>query len=122
MKSRPDGLSPSKTYSKSYASNMAYRVELSARAKRDLDLILTRLLAQGAGETGLRWWFGLRDKIGTLADLPERCALAPENETASSEIRELLYGRRQRYRILCKYKPTKSTSYTFATDGKNQPS
>ena len=31
------------------------------------------------GETGFRWFQGLRDAVASLAHSPERCALAPEN-------------------------------------------
>ena len=40
---------------------MAFRVKTTAKAKRDLDAILAWLLSQEAGETGLRWFQGLRD-------------------------------------------------------------
>ena len=80
---------------------MAFRVRNSARAKRDLDRILSRLLAEQAGEVGVRWFRGSSAAIASLASFPERCPLAPENETLPFEVRRLLYGRRQhRYRIL----------------------
>jgi plasmid stabilization system protein ParE len=58
---------------------MAFRVSVSAKAKRDLDGILAWLLAEEAGETGLRWFQGLKNALASLANLPERCPLAPEN-------------------------------------------
>jgi len=80
---------------------MAYRVEITTRAERDADNLLKWLLAQHAGETGLRWFEGLERAIGTLADLPERCAIAPENARIPFEVRHLLYGRKPHvYRIL----------------------
>jgi plasmid stabilization system protein ParE len=80
---------------------MAFRVKTTAKAKRDLDAILEWLLSQEAGETGLRWFQGLRDTVASLAHSPERCALAPENAAFPFEVRQLLYGRRQhRHRIL----------------------
>jgi plasmid stabilization system protein ParE len=80
---------------------MAFRVRTSARARRDLDAIVGRLLSQGAGDAGLRWFQGLREAIASLANLPERCAFAPENASLPYDVRQLLYGRRQhRYRVL----------------------
>ncbi|MGC2660889.1 MAG: type II toxin-antitoxin system RelE/ParE family toxin [Bryobacteraceae bacterium] len=80
---------------------MAFEVKYSARAEKDLDDILGWLLAQGAGETGLRWFEGLRKAVGTLTDLPQRCLLARENDSVPFEMRQLLYGRRPHvYRIL----------------------
>jgi plasmid stabilization system protein ParE len=80
---------------------MAFRVRTTAKAKRDLDDILTWLLSQEAGETGLRWFRGLRETVATLADSPKRCALAPENGVFPFEVRHLLYGRKPHvYRIV----------------------
>jgi plasmid stabilization system protein ParE len=45
---------------------MAFRVKTTAKAKRDLDTILAWLLSQEAGETGLRWFQGLRDAVASL--------------------------------------------------------
>jgi plasmid stabilization system protein ParE len=71
---------------------MAFQVKTSARAKRDLDGILARLLSKEAGEAGLRWFSGLRDAVASLAISPERCAVAPENDAFLFEVRHLLYG------------------------------
>ncbi len=80
---------------------MAFRVRTTTKAKRDLDGILDRLLSQEAGETGLRWFQGLHQAVATLADSPQRCALAPENAVVPFEVRHLLYGRKPHvYRII----------------------
>jgi plasmid stabilization system protein ParE len=80
---------------------MAFRVKTTSKAKWDLDDILTRLLSQGAGETGLRWFQGLHQAVATLADSPRRCSLAPENAVFPFEVRHLLYGRKPHvYRII----------------------
>lgn len=80
---------------------MAFRVEISLRAERDLDRILTRLLAEYAGEAGVQWFIGLRKAIYTLNEFPARCPTAPENRTSRREIRQLLYGNRPHiYRVL----------------------
>jgi toxin ParE1/3/4 len=80
---------------------MAFRVRTTARATRDLDAILTRLIDEEAGQAGLRWFNGLRDAVGSLAHLPNRCPLAPENGTFPFEVRQLLYGHKPHvYRIL----------------------
>lgn len=81
---------------------MAFRrVEISAEAKREADAILQWLLAQHAGDTGVQWFLRLEDAIATLATLPQRCSLAPENARFPFEVRQLLYGRKPHvYRIL----------------------
>src|SRR3954451_21974389 len=80
---------------------MAFRVKTTPAAEHDLDDILGWLLAHGSGETGLRWFEDLKTAIASLAELPARCALAPENASVPFEMRQLLYGStRHRYRIL----------------------
>lgn len=81
---------------------MAFRVNLTDRATRDLDAILEWLLAHEAGETGLRWFQKMRETIASLAEFPHRCPLAPENKEFPFEVRQLLYGRRKphQYRVL----------------------
>ena len=80
---------------------MIFRVETTAEAEQDADEILDWLLKQHAGETGLRWFLALEDKIATLSKFPERCQLAPENACFPFEVRQLLYGRKPHtYRIL----------------------
>jgi plasmid stabilization system protein ParE len=80
---------------------MAFRISITAKAKRDLDEIITWLLSKAAKDTAWRWFKGLREAIASLADSPERCPLAPENSGFPFEVRQLLYGRRyDRYRIL----------------------
>jgi plasmid stabilization system protein ParE len=80
---------------------MAFRVKQTAQADYDLELILERLLAQEAGEAGLRWFRKLTEAINSLADMPERCMVAPENSEFPFEVRQLLYGHKpHRYRVL----------------------
>ena len=80
---------------------MTFRVEVTPQAEQDADTILEWLLSQDAGETGLRWFLRLREAIDSLAEMPKRCPLAPENASVPFEMRQLLYGRKPHfYRIL----------------------
>ncbi|MFY9682523.1 MAG: type II toxin-antitoxin system RelE/ParE family toxin [Candidatus Sulfotelmatobacter sp.] len=80
---------------------MIFRVETTATAEQDADAILDWLLSEHAGETGKHWFLALQDAIASLAELPERCPLAPENTAFPFEVRHLLYGRKPHvYRIL----------------------
>jgi plasmid stabilization system protein ParE len=80
---------------------MAFRVETTAAAERDGEAILDWLLSEHAGDTGLRWFAALHDAIASLAELPRRCPLAPENDVLPFEVRQLLHGRKPNvYRIL----------------------
>jgi len=80
---------------------MAFRVEPTFQAQQELEGILDWLLEQGAGETGLRWFFKLEDAIASLSGLPHRCPLAPESKEFPYEVRQLVYGRKpHQYRVL----------------------
>lgn len=80
---------------------MTFRVETTQLAEQDADAILEWLLAQEAGDTGIRWFLALEDAIASLADFPKRCPLAPENAAFPFEVRQLLYGSAPHvYRIL----------------------
>ena len=59
---------------------MTFRVSISQEAEREDGATLEWLLSGHAGETGLRWFEGLEKAIATLAEMPERCSIAPENE------------------------------------------
>jgi plasmid stabilization system protein ParE len=80
---------------------MAFRVEPTARAKQDLDVILEWLLSNETGDAGLRWFRRLWDAVTSLAEMPQRCPIAPENADFPFEVRQLLYGHKPHvYRIL----------------------
>jgi plasmid stabilization system protein ParE len=76
--------------------NMAYRVDLSERAVRDLRRIYVTIHAADLQEA--RDWFDrLEHAVFSLAEHPSRGARIPED----SSLRHLLYGRkRHRYRII----------------------
>ncbi|MGH2437870.1 MAG: type II toxin-antitoxin system RelE/ParE family toxin, partial [bacterium] len=81
--------------------SMDFRVELADQAKHDIVAIYDWLLSQQAGDAGERWFIALRAAIASLASMPSRCPLAPENQDSPVEVRHLLYGRRPHvYRIL----------------------
>jgi plasmid stabilization system protein ParE len=80
---------------------MAFRVKQTAQADRDLDGILDWLLAQQAGEAGLRWFWKLKEACDSLSELPHRCSLAPESIEFPFEVRQLIYGRKPHlYRVV----------------------
>src|SRR3569623_1165694 len=54
------------------AFGMAFRVEFTARAKRDLDNTLDWLLEEQADEAGIRWFGRLKSAIFSLDELPRR--------------------------------------------------
>jgi plasmid stabilization system protein ParE len=80
---------------------VTYRVIITSHAEEDLRLAY-RYIRKSAPQAAREWIKGARQKIKSLAKLPERVPLAPESESFEEPIRELLYGRGNRgtYRIL----------------------
>lgn len=71
---------------------MAFEIKYSKEAEDNLDAITAWLLYERlAGETALRWLQGLREKIDTLSEQPERCTLARESKSMPFELRQLFY-------------------------------
>lgn len=75
---------------------MAYTVEFSDRAERDIDEIVVYIQADSPVHA-TRWRKRLQDKLLALTTMPESGGFAPENIDARCEVRQLLYGR---YRVL----------------------
>jgi plasmid stabilization system protein ParE len=76
---------------------MAYRVDLTARAARDLRRIYQTINAEDAPHSRA-WFSGLEAAILRLDEHPARGAATPEDHS----LRHLLYGRRRHvYRIIC---------------------
>jgi plasmid stabilization system protein ParE len=75
---------------------MAYRVNVTARAERDLALIFDAINAEHS-EAALKWYRGLKEAILSLEQQPNRCPETPEN----SKLRHLLYGHKPHiYRLI----------------------
>ena len=75
---------------------MTYRVEITARAQRDLGAIYAYIHAESS-EGAHRWFNGLERTIHSLKHHLERVVIARENTL----LRQLLYGRKPNvYRII----------------------
>jgi plasmid stabilization system protein ParE len=80
---------------------MIYRIDFSSTAKSEADAAFLRFAQFTNPDRAQNWYQGLVKTIASLQEMPRRCAIAPENEFFSQEIRQLLYGRGQsKYRIL----------------------
>ena len=79
---------------------MTYQVIVQPSAQAEMQEAY-EWVVECAPVTAVRWYNGLMDAIKSLADNPERCSLAPEDEYFPEEIRNLLYGkRRNAFRVL----------------------
>ena len=75
---------------------MAYRVELTVRAFRDLNGIYQHIHAEDS-ILAFEWFNGLESLINSLNEHPERGALTPDNK----KLRHLLYGNKPHiYRVI----------------------
>jgi plasmid stabilization system protein ParE len=83
---------------------MAYLIDITDRAERDLDNVFEEIHARDS-QVALNWYKGLYAAILTLERLPHRCPSTREN----SQFRHLLYGHKPHvyrviYRVLEKQK------------------
>jgi toxin ParE1/3/4 len=79
---------------------MTYRVELTDRAVRDLEILY---LAKNAEEsrTAARWFNGLEKAVCGLERHPYRCPAAPEFRRMKRQLRHVLYGKKPHvYRVI----------------------
>jgi toxin ParE1/3/4 len=75
---------------------MAYLVNLTARAERDLAFLYDEINAEYC-DTVLKWYRGLKGVILSLEEHPSRCPVTPEN----ANLRHLLYGQKPHvYRVI----------------------
>jgi toxin ParE1/3/4 len=75
---------------------MAYRVDLTERAARDLRRIYLTINAEDTAQARV-WFNGLEQAVLSLDENPARGAPTPEG----ADLRHLLYGRRRHcYRII----------------------
>lgn len=66
---------------------MAYAVNVTMRAERDLARLYSRINAERS-LAALKWYRRLRQSILSLEEQPNRCPLTPEN----AKYRHLLFG------------------------------
>jgi plasmid stabilization system protein ParE len=79
---------------------MAYLVELTLRAERDLDYLYQRISADDS-PAAARWFNGLEEAILSLEQMPRRCPRAPESKRTKRQLRRLLHGaKRDVYRVI----------------------
>jgi plasmid stabilization system protein ParE len=83
---------------------MAYLVNITSRAERDLAQLYQKINAEHS-DAAVKWYRGLREDILSLEENPNRCAVIREK----GKLRHLLYGHKPHiyrviYRVLEKQK------------------
>lgn len=81
---------------------MKHRVIVTPQAEQDLRVAHLYIRKRGSSVAARTWLAAIRKRIKSLAQYPERAALAPESASFPEPVRELLYGSGNRgiYRIL----------------------
>jgi toxin ParE1/3/4 len=75
---------------------MAYLVNITARAERDLAYLYSEINAEHS-DAALKWYRGLKEAILSLEEHPTRCPATHENPA----LRHLLYGHKPHiYRVI----------------------
>ena len=88
---------------------MVYRVEITARAERDLVDIYGQIQADNSPQAAT-WFNGMARAMNSLTQYPKRAPITPEN----SGLRHLLYGKKPYvYRIIFKIEEKTSTIYVL---------
>jgi plasmid stabilization system protein ParE len=78
---------------------MAFRVDLPPSVLADLSAMYLRI-RQDAPHNAADWLRGMAQTIFSLENMPGRCPVVEESQEAETEVRMLLYGRRNReYKI-----------------------
>ena len=86
---------------------MSLDVLVMPRAEKDLRQSTQWWTEHRDAEQASRWWYGILEKIETLAEHPDRWPLARENSKHPYELRELHFGlgSRPTHRILFTIRP-----------------
>jgi mRNA-degrading endonuclease RelE of RelBE toxin-antitoxin system len=92
---------------------VTYRVELTARAERDLEWLFVEKNA-AESKAAARWFNGLEEAVLSLEDYPSRCPAAPESKKAKLPLHQLLYGKKPHiYRVIYKIDERRQVVYVL---------
>ncbi len=84
---------------------MAYVVNFTPRAERDLELLYSHIEAEHS-RAARKWYYGLKQSILTLEEHPDRCPVTPENR----KLWHLVYERKPNiYRVTYRVRRRPST-------------
>jgi len=101
---------------------MAYLVNITSRAERDLTCLYEAINAEFSDAARV-WYAGLKEAILSIEEHPNRCPVTREND----QVRHLLYGRKPHvyrvlYRVLEKQKRVEVLHIRHGARRKSKPS
>src|SRR5256885_640025 len=67
------------SFSRTSKPRMAYLVNLTTRAERDLALLYVQINAEDS-DVALKWYRGFKEAILSLEEQPSRCPVTPESD------------------------------------------
>ncbi len=79
---------------------MSYRVLIQPTAFQEIETAYRWMCDNINPETANNWYYDLQDAMASLHEFLRRCAIAPEAEITGRRIRQLLVGKRRKYRVL----------------------
>ncbi len=68
------------------------RIQITEPAKADIEQAFSWWSENHSRDQGVEWYERIFDAIATLARMPERCPLVPEQALSVAGIRQLLFG------------------------------
>jgi plasmid stabilization system protein ParE len=79
---------------------MNYRVLIQPAAFQEIETAYRWMCDRINPETANNWYYDLQDAMASLHEFPSRCAIASEAEITGRRIRQLVVGKRRKYRVL----------------------
>lgn len=79
---------------------MNYQVTIQPEAFQEIEDAYRWLCDNLSPDLANKWFNDLETAIASLATFPRRCSLAPEATAVGREVRQLIVGKKTKYRVL----------------------
>ena len=79
---------------------MSYQILIQPTAFQEIETSYRWMCNNLSADLANSWYYELQDAIASLQTFPKRCPIAPEASIVGREIRQLLIGKRKKYRVL----------------------
>jgi plasmid stabilization system protein ParE len=79
---------------------MSYQILIQPTAFQEIETSYRWMCDNLSADVANNWYYELQDAIASLQTFPKRCPIAPEASIVGREIRQLLIGKRKKYRVL----------------------
>jgi len=79
---------------------MSYQILIQPTAFQEIETSYRWICDNLSADVANNWYYDLQDAIASLQTFPKRCPIAPEASIVGREIRQLLIGKRKKYRVL----------------------